>query len=395
MLLKPQSLSRVLRKPIFRLLVVFLFALDLLHICNIHSHHVAVHDGPPPPRNTKRIFIAANHWNSAPLLRSHWNAALLALVKELGIGNVYVSIYESGSWDDTKDVLRELDAALGELGVDREITMEEVSHADEISRKTRGEGWIEVPGSEGEMALRRIPFLARQRNRLVEALRKVSREKGGSFDTVLFLNDVVFTPQDVLTLLNTNNGSYSAACSLDFAQFPLFYDTFALRDSEGHQAVMQTWPYFRSSASRHAAQRLQPVPVTSCWNGMVAMPAAPFLAPNFLSFRGISDSLGAYHLEASECCLIHADNYWVGYNGSAFDDIHANNGGMSMGEMFKGVWVNRFLRWVLAARTLGEERTVWKRVQEWRRTHQGEWEPGSFCMVNEMQVIHAAGWRHV
>ena len=69
-------------------------------------------------------------------------------------------------------------------------------------------------------------------------------------------------------LLDTHGGEYAAACSLDFSKPPEFYDTFALRDSKGHEAVMQTWPYFRTYASRYAAQRSLPVPVTSCWNGM-------------------------------------------------------------------------------------------------------------------------------
>jgi len=73
---------------------------------------------------------------------------------------------------------------------------------------------------------------------------------------------------DVLKLLNTNDGIYAAACSLDFSKPPLYYDTFALRDSEGHEHVMQTWPFFRSAQSREALKRFSPVPVASCWNGM-------------------------------------------------------------------------------------------------------------------------------
>jgi hypothetical protein len=74
--------------------------------------------------------------------------------------------------------------------------------------------------------------------------------------------------QDVLNLLNTNGGDYAAACSLDFSNPPFYYDTFALRDSEGHEPVMQSWPYFRSRKSRHALKSNMPVPVSSCWNGM-------------------------------------------------------------------------------------------------------------------------------
>jgi hypothetical protein len=48
----------------------------------------------------------------------------------------------------------------------------------------------------------------------------------------------------------------------------MFYDTFALRDAEGHEMLMQTWPYFRSRESRRAMLSNVAVPVSSCWNGM-------------------------------------------------------------------------------------------------------------------------------
>ena len=74
--------------------------------------------------------------------------------------------------------------------------------------------------------------------------------------------------EDVLRLLNTNNGDYAAACAMDFAKPPAYYDTFALRDAGGDEAIMQIWPYFRSTASRNAIVANRPAPVTSCWNGM-------------------------------------------------------------------------------------------------------------------------------
>lgn len=77
---------------------------------------------------------------------------------------------------------------------------------------------------------------------------------------------------DFYTLLDTNQGSYAAACALDFAKPPAFYDTFALRDSEGNEAMMQTWPYFRGRASRRAMERNEIVPVKSCWNSMGMLP---------------------------------------------------------------------------------------------------------------------------
>ncbi|KAF2641643.1 hypothetical protein P280DRAFT_468204 [Massarina eburnea CBS 473.64] len=393
--------QRLLRHPAVRILLSILLIWDTLHILHIHYQQTSNFHSVAAPRNTKRIYIAAQHWNSAHLLRDRWNDALIALVKDLGMSNVFVSIYESGSYDDTKGALRELDLALGDLGVERKIVMSEVSHMDEIAKQP-GEGWAKIP--TGEMALRRIPFLAKLRNQVLFTLEALVKE-GKEFDTVLFLNDVLFTPEDVLKLLNTNEGNYAAACSIDFTKPPEFYDTFALRDSAGHEALMQTYPYFRSSHSRYAAQRHLPVPVASCWNGMVAMPASPFLAENPLRFRSISDSLAAYHVEGSECCLIHADNYWsskkgvwlnpnvrVGYNGTSFDAVRSMPE-MSVGDVYKGVWRNRLLRWTTSA--VFKEWVVGSRIKEWRKTHRLEEEAGSFCLVNEMQVIHEKGWRHV
>lgn len=74
--------------------------------------------------------------------------------------------------------------------------------------------------------------------------------------------------EDVIALLETNRGRYAAACSLDFSKPPAFYDTFALRDTNGEKYVTQSWPYFRSRESRKALLRHEPVPVASCWNGI-------------------------------------------------------------------------------------------------------------------------------
>ena len=60
---------------------------------------------------------------------------------------------------------------------------------DEIEKQP-GEGWAKIP--DGNMALRRIPFLAKLRNQVLITLEALDRE-GEQFDTVLFLNDVVFS----------------------------------------------------------------------------------------------------------------------------------------------------------------------------------------------------------
>jgi hypothetical protein len=281
------TLRRLPRSSAFRFVILLFFIWDSLYAVSVYLQYHAVLKAPPPHSNTKRIFIAAQHWNSAHVLRSHWNAALCALVQELGIENVFVSIYESGSFDATKAALRELDATLEDLQVKKSIMLSDISHADEITKQSTDHGWITTP--EGKTELRRIPFLASIRNRVFEPLEALTAQ-GEHFDTILFLNDVVFTPQDVLRLLDTNGGDYAAACSLDFSHPPAFYDTFALRDSGGHAAVMQTWPYFRSRASRYAMERGLPVPVTSCWNGMGMFSPSPISHREYLQRTNKSQS---------------------------------------------------------------------------------------------------------
>ena len=214
---------------------------------------------------SERIYIASIHWNNEAILKSHWVSAVLDLVNEIGSDKVFVSIQESGSWDDSKGALAFLDAELEKAGIRRKVILDPTTHLDEINKPPARSGWIMTP--RDKLELRRIPYLARLRNLVMEPLYRIE-ESGEKFDKILFLNDVVFTNEDVRNLLSTRDGDYAAACSLDFSKPPNFYDTFALRDSEGHEALMQTWPFFRARNSRSAIKANRPVPVKSCWNGM-------------------------------------------------------------------------------------------------------------------------------
>ena len=162
-----------------------------LEVLSIHHRYSAVDRIQPSlPRQFERIYIASMHWNNEAILRSHWNDAVVQLAKTWGPENVFVSVYESGSWDDSKGALRDLDARLDRLGVRRNITLSETTHKDEISSPPSSEGWIDTP--RGQRELRRIPYLARLRNLTLRPLEDLA-EEGIMFDKVLFLNDVVFT----------------------------------------------------------------------------------------------------------------------------------------------------------------------------------------------------------
>lgn len=153
-----------------------------------------------------------------------------------------------------------------------------------------------------------------------------------------------------------------------------------------------------------------PVPVRSCWNGIVVFQAEPFYHSKPLSFRGIDDSLALHHLEGSECCLIHTDNplsvskgVWlnpnvrVSYNPEADKVVHPLTGTWpNRSERFFGIWENRWARLTGFPQRYLESSTVQKRLRLWREENHGETrEDGDDCLINEFQVIVYNGWAHV
>jgi len=153
------------------------------------------------PSNHGRIFIASIHWFNERILRSHWNNAVVDLVKHLGPANVFVAMLGSQSLDNTIGALQELDEQLAQLGVARSVVLENRTHEDEISRipSPGEEGWIWTP--RGKKELRRIPYLASLRNRVMLEMDNKATEAGFErFDKVLWLNDVVFTVWYPLTM---------------------------------------------------------------------------------------------------------------------------------------------------------------------------------------------------
>ncbi|KAF7872407.1 hypothetical protein EAF04_003328 [Stromatinia cepivora] len=395
--------------------------------------------------NNEAIFIAAIFRKSEIMLRLNWSPALISLVQHLGPQNVYVSIIESGSWDGTKAALMDLDGMLDEagvertieLGMDREAQLEELEHVPAEGQDRTG--WLFTGRKESESGweMRRIPYLARLRNRAMEPLLRVWDEgRGRKFDKILWINDVVFTTADVTTLLATNNNSYAAACSLDFSHPSQYYDTFALRDSSGRKTSSLSWPYFYSSQSLNALKRNEPVPVKSCWNGMVVFDAEPWYpssskeqginnsqSHNFkgLKFRGVADSLAQKHVEGSECCLIHADNplreskgiyvnpnVRVAYRSDTYKKVNGRAGWPGKWEAVSGVWGVR-VGWMREWGSGWVERgRVGRRVGSWVREgrihgdgdgHGGgdeeREEKGIECLINEMQVLYQSGWRHI
>jgi hypothetical protein len=176
------------------LALIFILFLDAFIIASHNPAPTKVSSLSPTLQNEK-IFIASIHRNSEYVLRLYWNSAILHLVEALGPQNVFVSILESGSLEDTKGALQDLKDKLDVMGVDNAISLGmNYTQQSEFLKMIPEEGkdrtgWLET-GVRQNWELRRIPALAKLRNQAMEPLSNMKDRR--KFDRVLWINDVVF-----------------------------------------------------------------------------------------------------------------------------------------------------------------------------------------------------------
>ncbi|KAL2866012.1 glycosyltransferase family 69 protein [Aspergillus lucknowensis] len=381
-----RHLSRyhTLRRRLFQCFLLTLFLWSTVDVILVRRHFGAEQthlDYKPPER--QRIFISSLFQNYNRSLPNHWIETVVELASVFGTDNIYVSASESGSTDETKNSLRELDKALDGAGVGRSIAFSDTSAQDEKSM------------TAASAASRNPPYIPQLRNRALQPLYDL-RDAGILFDRILFLGDVVFTVDDVLSLLNTNYGTYTAACSFDILNRPSYPDTLALRDADGYEHVMQKWPFFRSSRSKDAIKSMLPIPVRSCWSGMVFMSTEAFYSTRPIRFRGVPEGLAALHIEASECCLIHADNLlstrrgvylnpFVRVGHDAPSAARPTDDWLSTWRIFESLWENRLRRWFTFPSLEGW--SLRRRVSSWEAQDDKNHESGDFCLIDQLQPM--------
>ncbi|KAJ5485444.1 hypothetical protein N7539_005432 [Penicillium diatomitis] len=248
--------------------------------------------------HNQKVYIAAVLYDPQGQLASgRWGDALLQLIEMLGEQNVYLSIYENNSGETGENALRHLadnvtcnNTIISEPG----LSLRDIPH-------------VTIP--TGEKRVRRIDYLAEVRNRALQPLDTAQV----TYDKLLYLNDVIFDPVEVLQLLFCTNADsngvaqYRAVCAVDFSNPFKFYDSYATRDYEGYGVGMPFFPWFTSAGAgesrRDVLAEKDAVRVRSCWGGMVAFDAAYFQGPAAIRFRADSEMFW----DASECCIVHAD----------------------------------------------------------------------------------------
>ncbi|KAJ9074933.1 hypothetical protein DSO57_1001407 [Entomophthora muscae] len=205
------------------------------------------------PEVKGRFFIAANLFNSENIL-PYFTRELDLFIRHVGEKNVFVSIVEDHSTDSTPILLQDWASRLRKAGVSNQIITD-----------------FSVPEKKKVDRIQRMAFL---RNAALQPFfdpRSGFAKNARSGDKVIFINDILFFKEDLLVLADTTKETDSAACSVDFGQHGL-YDIWVTRDSQGRD-LEQLYPHFISLEDQALWSRKLPVPVFSCWNGVVVMDA--------------------------------------------------------------------------------------------------------------------------
>jgi alpha-1,3-mannosyltransferase len=252
----------------------------------------------------------------------------------LGYHNVFVSVYENGSSDQTKALLRIFDALCRSVGLRVVIR---------TSLRTRG------------AFHHRIEYLAEVRNAALAPLQELRDAEGEVFDSIIFMNDVLPCIDDLLELVwQSRRQNAGITCGSDYifhdevvrllplspqctvlthmpvgttcilrqvrlddrdSSSPRLTDalhSWVARDING--TALENAPFesvFHDIESGHRFQRHLPVQVQSCWNGIAILDPAPFYAHPHVRFR--MAKLSAGECSASECSLICNDYWNAGY----------------------------------------------------------------------------------
>ncbi|RXK41991.1 alpha-1,3-mannosyltransferase [Tremella mesenterica] len=243
-----------------------------------------------------KYFFAINLYNSFDVIPDIF-ATLFRTAAVLGYHNVYVSIYENGSNDQTKALLRIFDALARTVGL-RVIIR--------TSMRTRGQ------------FNHRIEYLAEVRNAAMVPLHELRDNENEVFDSIVFMNDILPCVDDLLELIwQSRRQNAGITCAADYMYHddigaPVFYDNWVARDING--TALENAPFeqvFHHTESNHRFQRHLPIQVQSCWNGIAILDPAPFYQPPHVKFR--MARLPDGECSASECSLICNDYWNTGY----------------------------------------------------------------------------------
>jgi hypothetical protein len=262
-------------------------------------------------------YISATFWNNEDMLDA-WTVETLRLIDVLGRHNVYISMAENDSFDDTVTKLLRFSDILTERNV-----MHNLNITTGLREEPLQDPWRSVS--------HRMGYMTNLRNGGLELLGRLHRR----FDNVVLLNDVVYHHTDVLKLIaavgdddddddddhdiTTGQGSLDIhqrqkrrrkrrmACGLDMDGATL-YDTWVLQDKWG-QPVSGFWPFFHSAKDKELVSAGRVVQVGTCWNGMAVLDGDMFIDASLRSTNADWDADALRFQEPPSDCVISECSY--------------------------------------------------------------------------------------
>lgn len=246
-------------------------------------------------RRNVTLFVALllkDNADTLPTLIGELLKVAFVLQRQPGdLSNVFLSIYESGSIDNTTHLLDDLLKDLRSLGFPHSIVTG---------------GATRKPGEN------RIRYLARLRNLALLPL----IESKQLWDHVLVVNDIFVCASSLLELLAQHETQLAhQTCALDYffknfdtTEIPWMYDIWAGVDIAGNHFELNQ-PYFVHKITWEAFLHMEPFQVFTCWGGAVLFQGSIFQEDR-LRFR----SGGPLECATSECDIITRDMWSLGYN---------------------------------------------------------------------------------
>jgi hypothetical protein len=333
------SASANRRRLLLCFLLCMLGALGFILLCGAHDYRTSRTRFEPTQEQIDRLhgqnhFFAANFHNNAEVLKQQI-PVYMSLFATIGERNVFVSIFENGSNDGTQDLLRFFASELESRNIAHHIVLSKTASWNgdgAVTNATMAQriAFMAQVRNAAMLPLLQVGIHTQQSNgAATDSLHQISAQEMAertamsiadlekwidsvAFEilssvippqasgakvtaaltqsnnplrawlvaparptSVLFVNDVFFSVSDAMRLLLTRDGDYDMACSMDF-DLVKFYDVWVSRDMNGRH-LSGFYPFVHDPIAQLDFQNDVPFQVYSCWNGMVAMPARPFL----------------------------------------------------------------------------------------------------------------------
>lgn len=145
--------------------------------------------------DSHKYFFAINLFNSFDIIPDLF-ATMFRVGAVLGYQNVFVSIYENGSTDQTQALLRIFDSLMRSVGMRVVI---------KSSNRKRG------------IHVHRIEYLAEVRNAAIQPLFDLRDQENEYFDSIVFMNDILPCIDDLLELIwQSRRQNAGVTCAADY-----------------------------------------------------------------------------------------------------------------------------------------------------------------------------------